>query len=53
MATYSGQVIEWEAALNSEASLVSDFASWDDEAPVQPDADGNYPVAVPGVTAPV
>ena len=53
MATYSGQVIEWDAALNSETSLVSDFASWDDEAPVQPDADGNYPVAVPGVTAPV
>ena len=50
MATYSGQEIGWEEALNSDIRLVRDFASWDEEAPVQPNQDGTYPVAVPGKT---
>ena len=50
MATYSGQVIEWDAALNSELSLMPRRYAWDAEPPVLPDANGFYPVAVPGQT---
>ncbi len=50
MATYSGKVVRWSDALNSEAELANTDAlqSFDDPAPIQPDADGRYPVAVPG-----
>lgn len=50
MATYSGQMISWDKAINSGISLqpkVYDFAA---TAPVLPNADGYYPVATPGVT---
>ncbi|TVQ66991.1 MAG: twin-arginine translocation signal domain-containing protein [Balneolaceae bacterium] len=50
MATYSGQVITWEAALNSNIVLVPDLLDWDMNPPVMPDENGRYPVAVPGVT---
>ena len=51
MATYSGQEVTWDQAFNSDVVLVRDFASWDEEAPVMPDANGHYPVAMPGKTA--
>lgn len=50
MATYSGQVIDWDKALNSGLDLQPkqyDFAAIP---PVVPNSDGFYPVAVPGVT---
>jgi hypothetical protein len=50
MATYSGQVIPMEKALNSGINLqpaVYDFAA---APPVLPGPDGFYKVAVPGVT---
>jgi predicted dehydrogenase len=50
MATYSGQLITWDQAINSGLSLLPQQFSFDAPAPVQPDANGNYPVAVPGVT---
>jgi predicted dehydrogenase len=53
MATYTGQVISWEQAFNSKESLVPEVLNYDTEPPVKPDADGWYPVAVPGVTMPV
>ena len=53
MATYTGQVITWDQALNSKEVLVPDNITWDTEPPVKPDADGWYPVAVPGTTLPV
>jgi myo-inositol 2-dehydrogenase/D-chiro-inositol 1-dehydrogenase len=53
MCTYSGQQIDWEDALNSKKALVPDSCSWDTQPPVLPDADGFYPVAMPGKTAPV
>ena len=52
MATYTGQVITWEQALNSQEILVPDVIDWDIEPPVKPDADGWYPVAIPGTTEP-
>lgn len=53
MATYTGQVITWEQAFNSTESLVPDNLTWNTEPPVKPDADGWYPVAIPGTTVPV
>lgn len=52
MATYSGKMIKWDDAINSDNNLanVDELTSWDSEAPVQPDEDGNYPVPVPGQT---
>lgn len=50
MATYSGKMIQWDDAINSDLSLcnVDELSSLDDDAPLSPDADGNYNVAVPG-----
>jgi predicted dehydrogenase len=52
MATYSGKVVQWKDAIASNLSL-ADTASlqgFDDQAPVTPDAEGHYPIAIPGVT---
>jgi predicted dehydrogenase len=50
MATYSGEVIEWDKALNSGLNLQPAKYAWDAEPPVKPDANGFYPIATPGVT---
>ncbi len=50
MATYSGQVVEWDKAINSGISITPTQFSWDADMPLKPDANGLYPVAVPGVT---
>jgi len=48
MAAHSGQIIYREEALQSKLRLVPDLHSFEDEAPVQPDEKGRYPVPVPG-----
>jgi predicted dehydrogenase len=50
MATYSGQLIEWDKALNSGISLMPKQYDWAATPPVVPNADGFYAVATPGVT---
>ncbi|HLT80704.1 MAG TPA: Gfo/Idh/MocA family oxidoreductase [Cyclobacteriaceae bacterium] len=50
LATYSGQIIEWDTALNSGLSIQPAKYAFDAEPPVLPDADGFYPIAVPGKT---
>jgi len=50
MATYSGQVIKWDDAMASNASMVPDNLTWDSRAPVQPNADGSYTIPTPGKT---
>jgi predicted dehydrogenase len=50
MATYSGQVMEWDKVLSSGLSIMPTRFAWDAEPPVKPDANGLYPVATPGVT---
>lgn len=50
MATYSGQMVEWNKALNSGISLQPKAYAWDAMPSVVPNADGFYPFAVPGVT---
>jgi hypothetical protein len=53
MATYTGQVITYDQALNSKEILVPDtIVDFNSEAPVKPDADGVYPQAMPGITLP-
>ncbi|ARA92259.1 dehydrogenase [Rhodothermaceae bacterium RA] len=50
MATYSGQMIEWDQALNSQLSLMPERFAWDAAPPVLPDENGLYPVPIPGKT---
>lgn len=50
MATYSGQLITFEDALNRGRSIMPNQYSWDADPPVLPDANGHYPVPIPGVT---
>lgn len=53
MATYSGQEVTWDDAMASNQKLVPDgLVNFTSDAPVNPDADGRYPVAIPGVTGP-
>ncbi len=50
MATYSGQVVEWDKALNSGLNLQPENYAWDAMPKTLPDENGSYKVAVPGVT---
>ncbi|RTL57469.1 MAG: Gfo/Idh/MocA family oxidoreductase [Sphingobacteriales bacterium] len=50
MATYSGQVLEWDQLLNSGINGMPKEFAWNALPPTLPDADGFYPVAVPGKT---
>jgi len=50
MATYSGQFITMEEALNSELDLVPENMTWESTPPTLPDSNGNYVIPTPGVT---
>jgi predicted dehydrogenase len=50
MATYSGQVVEWEKAITSGISIMPKVFDWNAMPPTVPDEDGRYPIAVPGKT---
>lgn len=50
MATYSGQMVEWDAALNSNVNLFPDKLDWSATPKILPGKDGMYACAVPGVT---
>ena len=50
MATYSGQVIEWDQAINSGIDLQPKVYDWNALPPVTPNDEGYYAVAIPGVT---
>ena len=50
MATYSGQVMEWDKLLASGISLMPKKYDWNAPPPVLPDDEGYYPIAKPGVT---
>ncbi|NMC20578.1 MAG: Gfo/Idh/MocA family oxidoreductase [Thermogutta sp.] len=53
MAIESGQEVTFDEALNSNLVLAPDLEKWtglDDPAPVQADAQGRYPIALPGFT---
>jgi len=48
MATYSGKVVKWDEGLNSEHDLSPKVYAMDADPPVMPNADGFYPIPVPG-----
>jgi predicted dehydrogenase len=52
MVTYSGDEITWEQATQSTLELAPglDQMTLASAAPVQPDAEGNYPIAKPGIS---
>jgi predicted dehydrogenase len=50
LATYSGQVVEWDKAINSGLNLHPKVYDWAAAPPVLPDANGFYPIAIPGIT---
>ena len=50
LCTYSGKEITWEQAINSDISLSPKNYSFDAEPPVKMNAEGYYPIAVPGLT---
>ncbi len=56
MATYSGQFLEWDQALQSNLKMYPhhdlnpEDVDWNTAPPVLPDENGFYPVPVPGVT---
>ena len=51
MATYSGQVIDWDKAINSGINIHPAEYSWDAKMPVMPDNEGLYAAAIPGITS--
>ena len=52
MAAESGQEITWDQAMASNVELAPglDKLTMDSPAPVMPDAQGRYPIAMPGMT---
>lgn len=54
MAAESGEEITWDGAMAITETLADvDSMTWDSAPPVTPDAEGRYPVALPGITKPV
>jgi myo-inositol 2-dehydrogenase/D-chiro-inositol 1-dehydrogenase len=49
-ATYSGNTIKWDEALNANNSLFPDQLSWTANPKVMPDENGLYPIPTPGKT---
>jgi predicted dehydrogenase len=50
LATYTGQMVEFDKALNSGLNIAPTVFEWNAQMPTVPDKDGYYPIAVPGVT---
>ena len=48
MATYSGQVVNWDEAVEKGPSEMPAKFAFDADPPAMPDKDGNYPMAMPG-----
>jgi predicted dehydrogenase len=50
MATYSGQAVSWDQAINSALTLAPAAYRFDASPPTLPDREGRYAVAMPGAT---
>jgi myo-inositol 2-dehydrogenase / D-chiro-inositol 1-dehydrogenase len=48
MASYSGQCIKWDEAVEKGPNEMPAKFAFDAEPPVKPDDNGNYPIAIPG-----
>jgi predicted dehydrogenase len=51
MATYSGKELKWDEVMNSKVQHMPNIITLESEPPVKPDAEGRYPVAIPGFAA--
>lgn len=49
-ATYSGKKMNWDEALNADNSLFPETLSWTANPKLMPDANGLYPIPMPGKT---
>ncbi|NMC21371.1 MAG: Gfo/Idh/MocA family oxidoreductase [Thermogutta sp.] len=52
LATYSGQVVKWDDAVQGMPALAPEITSWDQDPPVTKNEEGDYPIAQPGVYKP-
>jgi myo-inositol 2-dehydrogenase / D-chiro-inositol 1-dehydrogenase len=50
MATYTGQEVTWEQALNSDIDTMPKTLAWDADPGPKPGDDGMYPAPIPGET---
>lgn len=50
MATYSGQIVEWDKAINCGLDIMPKEFSWAASPLIIPNGDGFYPIATPGKT---
>ncbi len=50
MATYSGQTVRWDDAIQSPLDLAPETLAWNAKPKPAPGPDGLYPCAIPGVT---
>jgi myo-inositol 2-dehydrogenase/D-chiro-inositol 1-dehydrogenase len=50
MATYCGKEVTWDDAINSQLDTFPKVLAWDAKTPTEPDANGRYPIPVPGKT---
>jgi predicted dehydrogenase len=48
MATYSGKIVKWDDAVAMGTSEFPKELAWNAPAPVKKNADGNYPIPLPG-----
>jgi predicted dehydrogenase len=52
MATYSGKELKWDDVLNSKVQHMPSIVTEETEPPVKPNAEGWYPIAIPGQNVP-
>ena len=52
LANYSGKALKWDDVVAKGSSEMPKDLSWDAPAPVTKDADGNYPIPMPGLFDP-
>jgi hypothetical protein len=50
MATYSGKVITWDQAMNSDLQIMPESLNWNSNPPTMPDNNGRYSIPTPGIT---
>ena len=48
MASYSGNPVRWDDAINSQVNIMPETFAWDATPPSVPDKDGRYSIAKPG-----
>jgi predicted dehydrogenase len=48
MATYSGQMVRWDDAINAQVTIMPEKFAWDATPPSVPNAEGRYSIPMPG-----